>query len=66
VAPTNGTLGITGAMLIVPGSPSTSIVSRRMHSLNSFRMPPLGTVLEDTAGTALIDQWITSITACPP
>jgi uncharacterized repeat protein (TIGR03806 family) len=66
VAPTNGTLGITGAMLIAPGSPSTSIVSRRIHSMNSNRMPPLGTVLEDTQGTALIDQWITSITACPP
>ena len=66
VAPQTGNLGITGAMLIVPGSPATSIVSRRVHALNAFRMPPLGTVLEDVQGTALIDQWINSITACPP
>lgn len=66
VAPQNGNLGITGAMLIVPGSPSTSIVSRRIHALNAFRMPPVGSVIEDPQGTALIDQWITSLTMCPP
>lgn len=66
VAPQAGDLGITGAKLIVPGSPSTSIVSRRIHSLNAFRMPPTGTVLEDVQGTALVDQWISSLTACPP
>jgi hypothetical protein len=66
VAPQNGNLGITGAMLIVPGSPSTSIVSRRIHALNAYRMPPVGSALEDPQGTALVDQWITSLTACPP
>jgi uncharacterized repeat protein (TIGR03806 family) len=40
VAPQNGTLGVTNAKLIAPGSPSTSV--------------------------ALIDAWITSVTACPP
>jgi uncharacterized repeat protein (TIGR03806 family) len=66
VAPQNGTLGIAGARLIVPGSPSTSIVSRRIHALNASRMPPVGSVLVDPQGTALIDQWITSLAACPP
>ena len=66
VAPQNGSLGIAGAMLIVPGSTATSIVSRRVHALNSNRMPPIGSALEDPQGTALIDQWITSLTMCPP
>ncbi|MDP2271651.1 MAG: PQQ-dependent sugar dehydrogenase [Archangium sp.] len=66
VAPQNGNLGITGAMVIAPGSPSTSIVSRRIHALTAARMPPVGSSLEDPQGTALIDQWITSLTACPP
>ncbi len=66
VMPQNGSLGITGARIIAPGSPSTSIVSRRIHALNSNRMPPVGSLIEDPQGTALIDQWITSIAACPP
>ncbi len=66
VAPQNGTLGITGAMLIAPGSPSTSIVSRRIHALNAARMPPVGSSLEDAQGTALVDQWISSLSSCPP
>lgn len=64
--PQNGDLGITGARLIVPGSPMTSLVSRRMHALDANRMPPIGTAVVDAQGTALIDQWITSLASCPP
>jgi uncharacterized repeat protein (TIGR03806 family) len=66
VMPQNGDLGISGAMLISPGAPLQSIVSRRVHSLDAARMPPLATSVVDTAGVALIDQWITSLTSCPP
>lgn len=66
VMPDNGDLGITGARLIVPGAPLQSLVSRRVHALDAARMPPLGSSLVDTAGAALIDQWITSLTSCPP
>lgn len=64
--PTAGDLGITGARLIAPGSPTTSLVSRRIHALNAFRMPPLATSVVDVQGAALVDQWISSVTACPP
>ncbi len=63
--PINGTLGVTGAKLIFPGDPTKSIVSLRVHALDSSRMPPMGTSVVDTTGVALLDQWITSLTACP-
>jgi uncharacterized repeat protein (TIGR03806 family) len=64
--PQNGTLGVTNARLISPGDPSSSLVSLRMHALNASRMPILGTSVVDAQGTALVDQWIGSLTACPP
>ncbi|MFT3713358.1 MAG: PQQ-dependent sugar dehydrogenase [Archangium sp.] len=64
--PTAGTLGVgTAARLIAPGSPMNSIVSLRMHAMNSNRMPPLATSIEDTMGTSLIDSWISSLSTCP-
>lgn len=65
VMPQGGDLGITGARLIAPGAPAMSLVSVRMHALNAWRMPVLGTTVVDTQGTALIDQWISSLTVCP-
>lgn len=64
-APQEGSLGVTGAMLIVPGAPSKSLVSLRMHALDANRMPPLATHVVDPTGTAVVDQWIQSLTACP-
>jgi uncharacterized repeat protein (TIGR03806 family) len=65
VAPTNGNLGVAGSLIVAPADPSRSIISLRMHALNSSRMPPLGSSVVDTQGTALIDAWINSITTCP-
>lgn len=65
VTPTNGTLGIPGALILAPGSPSQSLLSVRMHRLDSSRMPPLGSSIVDAVGVALVDQWITSLTMCP-
>jgi hypothetical protein len=66
VLPQHGDLGVTDARLLAPGSPSRSIISLRMHALNASRMPNLGTSVVDAQGTALIDQWIASVTSCPP
>jgi hypothetical protein len=63
--PSQGDLGVTGARVIAPGQPAQSVLSLRMHALDGNRMPPLASSLEDTAGTALIDQWIRSTAACP-
>jgi hypothetical protein len=66
VAPTQGTLGVPSAQLLVPGDPSTSIVSLRIRTLASGRMPPLASHVVDSDGVALIDQWIGGLSACPP
>ncbi len=36
-----------------------------MHTLGSTRMPALGSAQVDTAGLAVIDAWISGLTACP-
>lgn len=63
--PQSGTLGIANAKLVAPGSPMTSIVSRRIHALDAARMPPVGSSVVDAQGSALVDAWITSLTSCP-
>ena len=66
VAPTAGDLGITGAKLLDAGSPNTSIISYRVHSVDAgTRMPPVGRTLEDITAAALIDEWIQKMTVCP-
>ncbi len=50
---------------IVPGDPAASNLSFRMHDTGYYRMPKIGSSLVDPDGTALIDEWITSLTSCP-
>jgi uncharacterized repeat protein (TIGR03806 family) len=51
--------------LIVPGSPQNSILSQRLHATDSKRMPPVAVSVTDPLGTRLVDDWISSLTACP-
>jgi hypothetical protein len=64
-----GDLGVTGATLLTPTKPMSSVLWLRMHAQKNdamgARMPEIGTSVVDTQGTDLIGQWITSITACP-
>ena len=60
VVPTQGDLGIPDARLIAPGDPSRSILSHRMGTLGTSRMPPLASAVVHTEALALIDAWITS------
>lgn len=60
-----GNLGNPAALLMVPGHPENSLVSSRAHDTSFYRMPPLGTALDDTLGLASVDDWIRSVTACP-
>jgi len=49
-----------------PGHPENSVVSLRMHSLDStFRMPQVGSRVVDPTGSMVVDDWISSLTACP-
>ena len=65
VDPGLGDLGVPGAKILTPGDPASSVVSLRIHTLGSERMPPLGTQIVDPDGTAAIDAWISSLQDCP-
>jgi uncharacterized repeat protein (TIGR03806 family) len=58
--PVNG-----AAKIILPGSPPQSILSARLHATDSKRMPPVAVSITDEVGAKAIDDWITSLTACP-
>lgn len=66
VAPDNGDFGIAGVHIVTPGNPSKSLVSIRPHALDAKRMPPIATHIVDDQGVMVLDQWIMSLTACPP
>jgi len=61
--PVEGDLGIPGAKLLVPGDPSTSLLSVRQHRTDGSAMPPIGRSLVDPVGTSVVDAWITSVKA---
>jgi len=65
VAPNVGDLGIPGARLLDPQSPSTSIIPTRMQLRGGGQMPPLGTNLTDDAHL-LINSWIERADVCSP
>jgi uncharacterized repeat protein (TIGR03806 family) len=65
MAPVVDDLGLAApAHIIAPGSPETSVLSRRVHALDANRMPPLATRRVDTDGVKLLDDWIRGLT-CP-
>lgn len=63
--PRAGDLGLADARLLVPGDPARSILSARMHTLGSTRMPGLASAIVDDSGVALIDEWISALAGCP-
>ncbi len=64
-SPRAGDLDLPDARLIRPGDPANSVLSARMRSTGSTRMPALASAVIDTEGAALIDAWISSLAACP-
>jgi len=65
VPPERGNLGVDGALRLVPGKPELSTMSLRMHRLDVFRMPKIGSLVVDSKGVALVDAWISDLKACP-
>jgi len=63
-APLNGDLGVDGAQIVWPGHPELSVLSLRLQVLDAHRMPPLGSVVVDEVGTAVVDRWISALTVC--
>jgi uncharacterized repeat protein (TIGR03806 family) len=65
VSPQSGDLGLgANARLIAPGDAANSLVVNRMNRRDQNAMPPLASNLVDTAGVALLTQWIDSLTGC--
>jgi uncharacterized repeat protein (TIGR03806 family) len=63
--PQSGDLGIgAAARIIAPGSAANSVLVTRMSRRDANGMPPLASNVVDTAGVALLEQWISSLTAC--
>lgn len=56
-----GTFGMHDAKIIVPGDPYRSVLMYRMSKLGYARMPYIGSQLVDSAGVALIEEWIRSM-----
>jgi uncharacterized repeat protein (TIGR03806 family) len=64
-SPQSGDLGLgANARLIAPGSATNSLIVNRMNRRDQNAMPPLASNRVDTAGVALLTQWIDSLTGC--
>jgi hypothetical protein len=50
---------------LVPGHPELSSLSFRVRDLGLYRMPKIGSARLDPEGAQLLDDWISSLTACP-
>ncbi|HEY2951357.1 MAG TPA: PA14 domain-containing protein, partial [Verrucomicrobiae bacterium] len=57
----NETLGLPGARLVAPKSPPSSILHRRVNTVDSFKMPPLARNTIDPDAVATITAWINSL-----
>ncbi len=57
-------LGLTAPLLIDPGEPVNSVLLARLQRRDANAMPPLGTLIVDAEGAALIGAWIEDMTGC--
>jgi uncharacterized repeat protein (TIGR03806 family) len=65
VLPQSGDLGLgVDARLIAPGSSADSLVVNRMNRRDQHAMPPLNSTQIDSAGVALLTQWINGLPGC--
>lgn len=62
--PRHGDLGLPDARLIAPGDPARSVLLARMRATDVHRMPPIGSLVVDTASIDAVEAWITSLSAC--
>lgn len=65
VATQNGNLGNPNMQIITPGEPQSSALVARPRLLDANRMPPLASDVIDVQGTAVLEQWVAGLTACP-
>jgi hypothetical protein len=58
-------LGVTGAKLLAPQSPDTSIMLKRLTATNGDAMPPLARSIVDADAVSLFKAWIAGMNAQP-
>jgi mono/diheme cytochrome c family protein len=70
--PGKGDQGVSGALVLTPKDPATSVLYLRMTapvatatSGGTGRMPAIGSAVVDQQGSQLISDWINTITTCP-
>jgi uncharacterized repeat protein (TIGR03806 family) len=61
--PSSGDLGVSGARVILPGDASRAVLYLRMNRRDANGMPPVGSHLVDSQGTALLQQWVNGMSA---
>jgi uncharacterized repeat protein (TIGR03806 family) len=64
VQPGFGDLGIANARVIAPGDASRSVLIARVNRTGADMMPPLARHAIDTAGVALLTEWVNSLAGC--
>ena len=62
--PQNGDLGIINARRIAPGAATRSVVVARVNRLGAAAMPPVMRHRIDTAGVALLTEWVNGLGSC--
>ena len=65
LTPQAGRLGIADARIIAPGDAARStLVARMSRRGDNVAMPPVGSTVVDTAGVALLTDWVNSLASC--
>lgn len=64
VAPTAGNLGLDDPRLLAPGHPERSVLLQRVRTDGVGRMPPMGSLVVDAQGAALLEAWIAGLEGC--
>ncbi len=63
--PRAGDGDLPGLSVLVPGDAASSVLPARMRSVESLRMPPIGSGVVDVAGVELLETWIDGLPSCP-
>jgi glucose/arabinose dehydrogenase len=63
--PLHATFGLTDPRLVAPGDPGRSILLYRPAIRGPGQMPPVGTMMPDGEGVALLAKWIASLPLRP-
>ncbi|MEO8018160.1 MAG: PQQ-dependent sugar dehydrogenase [Pseudomonadota bacterium] len=64
VTPTLGNLGLTDPRILAPGSAARSVAVARVNRIGTDAMPPLARHQIDTAGVALLTDWVNGLAGC--